>query len=45
MELAMKIGNDNVAQGIIDGYNIGINVGEAAGQTVMYSTFILFRKR
>ena len=32
----MKIGNDNVAQGIIDGYNIGINVGEAAGQTVMY---------
>ena len=36
MELAMKIGNDNVAKGIIDGYNIGINVGEAAGQTVMY---------
>ena len=36
MELAMKIGNDNVAKGIIDGYNIGINVGKAAGQTVMY---------
>ena len=36
MELAIKIGNDNIAKGVIDGYNIGINVGEAAGQTVMY---------
>ena len=36
MELAMKIRNDKVAKGIIDGYNIGINVGKAAGQTVMY---------
>ncbi len=36
VELAIKIGNDNVAKGVVDGYNVGINVGEAAGQTVMY---------
>ena len=35
-DLAIKIANDNVAKGVIDGYNIGINVGESAGQTVMY---------
>ena len=36
VELAIKIGNDNIAKGVIQGYNIGINVGKAAGQTVMY---------
>ena len=36
VELAIKIGNDNIAKGVIQGYNIGMNVGEAAGQTVMY---------
>ena len=35
-DLALKIANDNVAKGVIDGYNIGINVGESAGQTIMY---------
>ena len=32
-DLALKIGNDNVQQGIITGYNIGINI------------FIKFKKR
>ena len=35
-DLALKIANDNVAKGVIDGYNIGINVGEPAGQSIMY---------
>ena len=34
--LALKIGNENVQQGIITGYNIGINMGQSAGQTCMY---------
>ena len=32
----MKKNNDNIEKGVIQGYNIGMNVGEAAGQTVMY---------
>ena len=35
-DLALKIANDNVAKGVIDGYNIVINVGESAGQSIMY---------
>jgi diadenosine tetraphosphate (Ap4A) HIT family hydrolase len=33
---AMIHGNKMVDQGECDGFNIGINFGEAAGQTVMY---------
>ena len=35
-EDALADGNWMVAQGECDGFNIGINFGEAAGQTVMY---------
>jgi ATP adenylyltransferase len=35
-DLALKIANDNVQRGIITGYNIGLNMGESAGQTCMY---------
>lgn len=33
---AMKHGDKLIKDGEIDGFNIGINWGEAAGQTVMY---------
>jgi len=32
----MLHGRQQVAQGHCEGFNIGINMGEAAGQTVMY---------
>jgi diadenosine tetraphosphate (Ap4A) HIT family hydrolase len=35
-EDALSHGNHMVVQGECDGFNIGINYGEAAGQTVMY---------
>jgi diadenosine tetraphosphate (Ap4A) HIT family hydrolase len=44
-ELALKIGNENIAKGLIDGYNIGINMGEAAGQTVPYPHVHLIPRR
>jgi diadenosine tetraphosphate (Ap4A) HIT family hydrolase len=34
--LALKSGDEMVAEGKCDAYNIGINRGEAAGQTVMW---------
>jgi diadenosine tetraphosphate (Ap4A) HIT family hydrolase len=36
MESAMLYGRRMVEQGRCEGFNIGINVGPAAGQTVMY---------
>lgn len=33
---ALEYANGKVAAGIWDGYNIGMNMGEAAGQTVAY---------
>jgi diadenosine tetraphosphate (Ap4A) HIT family hydrolase len=44
-ELALKIGNENIAKGLIDGYYIGINMGEAAGQTVPYPHVHLIPRR
>ena len=44
-ELALKIGNENIAKGLIDGYNIGLNMGEAAGQTVPYPHVHLIPRR
>jgi diadenosine tetraphosphate (Ap4A) HIT family hydrolase len=44
-ELALKIGNENIQKGLIDGYNIGINVGAAAGQTCMYPHVHLIPRR
>jgi histidine triad (HIT) family protein len=36
MEAAYKWGHDWMTRGYCDAFNIGQNVGEAAGQTVMY---------
>jgi len=36
MELALSTGRDWVANNHCDGFNIGLNQGQAAGQTVMY---------
>lgn len=36
VRLAMIMGDSMVRRGECDGYNIGINQGQAAGQTVMY---------
>ena len=36
MESAMRYGRSMVADGKCDGFNIGINMGPTAGQTVMY---------
>jgi diadenosine tetraphosphate (Ap4A) HIT family hydrolase len=44
-ELALKIGNENIAKGLIDGYNIGLNMCEAAGQTVPYPHVHLIPRR
>ena len=44
---AVTMGNDNVAseKTNITGYNIGLNVGESAGQTVMYPhVHLIFRR-
>ena len=36
LEDAIKYGLENVQQGKWDGFNIGMNIGEAAGQTVQW---------
>jgi ATP adenylyltransferase len=42
---ALETGNENVGDNGITGYNIGINVGESAGQTVMYPhVHLIFRR-
>ena len=45
IELAMLHGRQQVAQGHCEGFNIGINMGEAAGQTVMYPHVHLIPRR
>jgi len=42
---ALKWGQEEVASGHWDGFNIGINWGEAAGQTVMYPHVHLIPRR
>jgi diadenosine tetraphosphate (Ap4A) HIT family hydrolase len=42
---ALLVGNDLVRLGECDGYNIGINQGAAAGQTVMYPHVHLILRR
>ena len=42
---AHKHGDDLVSQGLADGYNVGINRGTAAGQTVMYPHVHLIPRR
>ena len=42
---ALKYGREQVEAGIWDGFNIGINCGEAAGQTVMYPHVHLIPRR
>jgi len=34
LRLALETGNDILAEGKCDGFNIGLNMGKAAGQTV-----------
>ena len=45
MEEALADGNHMVSQGECDGFNIGFNSGEAAGQTVMYPHVHLIPRR
>jgi len=45
MESAMLCGRRMVEQGHCNGFNIGINVGPAAGQTVMYPHVHLIPRR
>ena len=45
MESAMLHGRRMVEQGHCDGFNIGINLGSAAGQTVMYPHVHLIPRR
>ena len=42
---AFKIGKQKVESGEWDGFNIGLNWGEAAGQTVMYPHIHLIPRR
>lgn len=42
---ALKVGQDKVKSGEWDGFNIGINWGEAAGQTVPYPHVHLIPRR
>ena len=44
-ETAMREGRRMVAAGECDAFNIGINMGEAAGQTVMYPHVHLIPRR
>lgn len=42
---ALAIGNMNVLENGITGYNIGLNIGESAGQTCMYPhVHLIFRR-
>jgi ATP adenylyltransferase len=46
-KFALAMGNENVAtpNNTITGYNIGINIGESAGQTCMYPhVHLIFRR-
>lgn len=45
MEHALADGNAMVNEGLCDGFNIGFNSGEAAGQTVMYPHVHLIPRR
>jgi len=45
MEEAVSDGNCMVEQGLCDGFNIGLNSGRAAGQTVMYPHVHLIPRR
>jgi len=45
MEAAYKWGHDWMTRGYCDAFNIGQNVGEAAGQTVMYPHIHLIPRR
>lgn len=42
---AIVLGNKMVAEHECDGFNVGINLGEAAGQTVMYPHVHLIPRR
>jgi len=42
---AHQIGNDNIRSENWNGYNVGMNIGEAAGQTVMYPHIHLIPRR
>ena len=42
---ALKCGRQDVELGKYDGFNIGINCGETAGQTVMYPHVHLIPRR
>ena len=44
-ESAMRYGRQMVANGYWDAFNIGINMGQAAGQTVMYPHVHLIPRR
>lgn len=44
-DLALKVANENIQKGTCDGYNIGINMGTAAGQTCMYPHVHLIPRR
>ena len=44
-EDALADGNHMVAEGECDGFNIGLNSGKAAGQTVMYPHIHLIPRR
>jgi len=44
-EHALADGNAMVREGMCDGFNIGYNSGEAAGQTVMYPHIHLIPRR
>jgi len=45
MEDALAYGNQMIGEGHWDGFNIGYNSGEAAGQTVMYPHVHLIPRR